>query len=204
MCKYGIKGFVPRFLLAAVICLRSLINWLFNVYSDNLGIWCTKFISIIFKYLVLKESNAKRIPVFNYAPGHESTWRHISLAQRTLNLNARWKWVVGFTIRSLYYRYPLKSGLAGAQSRCGHFAEENFAPPWNRITIPQSFCLVTTPTKLAWLQKIQLLRHREQNPYTIQDEPFNAVRKISIFIGENHRQHVDIGLLCVKCRRRWS
>jgi len=47
----------------------------------------------------------------------------------TLNLDARWRWVVSFRPRPLYLRgknarYPLDSRLGGRQSRSGHGGEE--------------------------------------------------------------------------------
>jgi hypothetical protein len=51
-------------------------------------------------------------------------WGSGGIAQRILDLGARWNWVVSFTPRSLYSqgkspRYPLDRSLGGPQSRSG-------------------------------------------------------------------------------------
>jgi hypothetical protein len=51
-------------------------------------------------------------------------WRSGGIALRILNLDTRWRWVVSFTSRPLYPRYPVDRRLGGPQRRCGREGEE--------------------------------------------------------------------------------
>jgi hypothetical protein len=62
-------------------------------------------------------------------------WGSGGIAPRILDLGTRWRWVVSFTARPLYFRgkspwYPLNWTLGGPQSRFGRGGgEKNSQPP---------------------------------------------------------------------------
>jgi hypothetical protein len=49
----------------------------------------------------------KFVPVLNWVPCHEDVLERGGIAPRILNLGTRCRWVVSFTPRPLYPRYPL-------------------------------------------------------------------------------------------------
>jgi hypothetical protein len=53
---------------------------------------------------VTKYHAMKTFPVLNQEPRHEDVLGGVGMTPRILNLGARWKWVVSFTLRSLYRR----------------------------------------------------------------------------------------------------
>jgi hypothetical protein len=72
--------------------------------------------------------------------------------QLILNLGARWKWVVSFTSRPLYPRWPLISSLGGPQFQSRRFREEtkHFAPRDYRNPDLPANSLIAIPAELFW------------------------------------------------------
>jgi hypothetical protein len=65
----------------------------------------------------------------NYTLLHKRVWGSGCIGPRFLDLGTSWRWVVSFTLRSLYHRgksprYPLDRMLGGSQSRSGRRGEE--------------------------------------------------------------------------------
>jgi hypothetical protein len=66
-----------------------------------------------------------------------------SYGSNIFDLGTRWEWVISFTSRPHYRRvnhflFPLDRRLGGPQIRSGRCEEEeNFAPTWNQILVPQ-------------------------------------------------------------------
>jgi hypothetical protein len=61
-------------------------------------------------------------------------WGSGGIAPHILELSTRWRWVVTFTLRSLYPQgkspcYPLDRRLGGLQSRCGRGGKEKNLQP---------------------------------------------------------------------------
>jgi hypothetical protein len=75
---------------------------------------------------------------------HEGVWGSGCIDPNFLDLGTSWRWVVSFTLRSLYPmgkspRYPLNRRLGGPQSRSGRHGEVKILDPTGtRIPAPQS------------------------------------------------------------------
>jgi hypothetical protein len=68
-------------------------------------------------------------------------WRSRGIDPRILDLGTRWKWVVSFTPRLLYFQgkspwYPLDRRLGEPQSRSGRGGEEKSSQPLPELEYP--------------------------------------------------------------------
>jgi hypothetical protein len=52
------------------------------------------------------KDKGKVVPMLNWAPCYENVWGSGGIAPHILNHGTRWRWVVSFTPRLLYPRYP--------------------------------------------------------------------------------------------------
>jgi hypothetical protein len=71
----------------------------------------------------------------------KSYWGSGGTDPRILDLSTRWRWVVSFTPRPLYYQdknswYPLDSRLGGFQSRSGHGVRRKVPRPLSGLEPP--------------------------------------------------------------------
>jgi hypothetical protein len=60
---------------------------------------------------------------------HEDAWGSGCIDPRFLDLGSSWKWVISFTSRPLYARYPLDRRLGGPQNRPGQHREVKILAP---------------------------------------------------------------------------
>jgi hypothetical protein len=63
-----------------------------------------------------------------YALHHEGVWRSGCIDPRFLDFGTSWRWVVSFTARPPYPRYPLGRRLSGRQSRSWSHRNSNSDP----------------------------------------------------------------------------
>jgi hypothetical protein len=73
----------------------------------------------------------------NEALRHEGVWGNGCIDPYSLDLGTSWRWVVSFTPRPLYPRYPLDRRQGGPYSRSGRRGEEKIFDPtgtWNLTT----------------------------------------------------------------------
>jgi hypothetical protein len=83
------------------------------------------------------KGKGKVVPVLSFLTQHHAIrayWRSGGIDQHILDLDIRWSWVVGFTLRPLYSQvkrlsYPLDRRLGGPQSRSGRSGEEKNSHP---------------------------------------------------------------------------
>jgi len=83
----------------------------------------------------------KTYSVLNWSRRHEDWCDSGGIAARRLILGSRWRWVVRFTPRPLYHRYPFNKMLGRSQSQYGHGEEKKFsAPAESRTVCFRSLC----------------------------------------------------------------
>jgi hypothetical protein len=80
-------------------------------------------------YTDVTQVNLKLSPCFNWAPRHDGILGSGGIAPNILDLGTRWRWVVSFTLRSLYPQgkipwCPLDRRLSKPQTRSGRGGEE--------------------------------------------------------------------------------
>jgi hypothetical protein len=95
----------------------------------------------------------KVVPVLNYAPRND-VWRNGDTAPLILNLDARWRWVVRFTLGKLYPRgkSPRYRGWLGPRSVLHSVVKRKIpARARNRIPCRAARNLVTILTELSCL-----------------------------------------------------
>jgi hypothetical protein len=75
-------------------------------------------------------------------PVHTTPWRRMGsgcIDPHFLDLGTSWRWVVSFTSRPLYPRYPVNRRLGGPHSRSGRRGKEKILhPSGTRTQIPRS------------------------------------------------------------------
>jgi hypothetical protein len=91
---------------------------------------------------------------------------------RSMHSLTSWRWVVSFTPRSLYPRYPLDRKLGGPQSRCGDVGEEKYSQAPPGIEPPNHDCPA-----------------RSQSLYRL-SYPGSLMRRVLFFYEEEYPSHL--------------
>jgi hypothetical protein len=93
------------------------------------------------------------------------------IAPRILNLDSRWRWVVGFTPRPLYpqakcLRYPMDRKIGWLQSRYGR-SDEDYPRPYRNThhCLPyQISCKIPRFNCVSWRKRIHGLKRPKRGP----------------------------------------
>jgi hypothetical protein len=105
-----------------------------------------------------KKKKVKSLCLIFKALRHEGVWGSGCIYPHFLDLGISWRWVVSFTPRSLYTRYPLHRRMGGPQSRSGRRGEENILDTAETRTLtPRSSnpYPVAISSALSWLHYVR-------------------------------------------------